>query len=252
DFGDGQKLYDLPQDNVYHTYADGTYLVTCASNGVKRILEIQVGGITEEEMDILKVDAWYPQQNKYVFICDHEADSYDWDFGDGQKLWDVEEQSVYHEFAPGDYTVACVARDDDEHVTGYLGIRVEGDPRHPPDGYVDVLVAPWYPQQAGDMYHYVLICDKEADSYDWEFGDGTKLFDLPSADVFHTYPAGEEFDVTCVAKTDGEEYVGHRELMVPDAVDEEIIDDGVNETPINETPGNETSGNQTEEDEILV
>jgi transforming growth factor-beta-induced protein len=57
----------------------------------------------------VSVKPWFPQGNSYVFECSlPEADSYNWFFGDGQKIIEVSNSDVYHTYAEeGYYTVTC-------------------------------------------------------------------------------------------------------------------------------------------------
>jgi hypothetical protein len=72
----------------------------------------------------------YPQGNNYVFICNTLGPwgspiSYDWDFGDGSKLYDRSVSDVYHTFsAAGTYPVTCVANDGTNNAPAWLVIHV--------------------------------------------------------------------------------------------------------------------------------
>ncbi len=58
-------------------------------------------------------------------------------------------------------------------------------------------IAPWFPQGG----NYVFICNAgfTATSYDWTYGDGSKLLDYSQNNVYHSYASGN-YDVTCTAK----------------------------------------------------
>ena len=132
-FGDGQIQPNSPNDNVYHTYtANGDYIVACtATNGTTwqtDTLLVSVEGIVDPSVTV-SVDPEYPQGPAYVFLC--EADGftplgYDWDFGDGEYLYDQLTADVYHEFsANGEYTVTCTASDGETTESGSVQAVVE-------------------------------------------------------------------------------------------------------------------------------
>ncbi len=75
-------------------------------------------------------------------------------------------------------------------------------------------IAPYYPKDR----EYVFICDVQGftpNSYDWVFGDGHKLWDLPEDDVYHVYENPGNHTVSCTA-TDGD-------IFVSDSLDIEVI-----------------------------
>jgi PKD repeat protein len=153
----------------------------------------------------LTVKDSFPQGRDYVFVCDttglNAPVTYDWNFGDGTKLYDLEAGEVFHTFAHGgSYHVTCVANNGDYDVAAWVEVEVEGDPA------AALVIKEWYPQHAD----YVLECQTEyfdgPVSYDWDFGDGMKLYDLQGADVYHTFVDPGEYHVTCVAN-DGEHNV---------------------------------------------
>jgi len=159
----------------------------------------------------LEIAPWYPQGNSYVFLCSIPDTSYDWDFGDGEKLYDIAESSVYHTFeSPGTYEVYCEAGGE-RHL---LRVKVGTEELVPPvDGAsAKVSIAPWYPQEN----RYVFICEEdgfEATSYDWDFGDGHKIYDLPFDNVFHEFSSEGDYLVSCTA-SDGLTRVGASTLIV--------------------------------------
>jgi len=75
----------------------------------------------------LHVAPWYPQGGNYVFICDASGftpTSYDWDFGDGQNLWDYNQDNTYHSYANGTYNLTCIAKNNEISSAGTLTINV--------------------------------------------------------------------------------------------------------------------------------
>jgi hypothetical protein len=76
----------------------------------------------------IAVAPYYPQENNYVFTCSVEGftpTSYNWYYGDGQILPDTTHDNVYHTYAPGDYTVTCMATDGTNVGADSMQIMVE-------------------------------------------------------------------------------------------------------------------------------
>lgn len=153
---------------------------------------------------LLDIAPWYPQETNYIFECSadgFDADRYDWDFGDGEKLIDITESSVYHTYTvPGTYEVSCTASANglvDVELLRIIVPNVSADTAPVNGTSVAITIAPWYPQEAA----YVFFCEAEGfepDHYDWSFGDGSKLYDLTENNVYHVFESGE-YDVSCVA-----------------------------------------------------
>ena len=230
-FDDGQKLHDMQFDNIYHTFeAPGTYEVACtASNGVDTqvsLLKVTVGATqdvppvitntTDNETNSTNVTTvstsvniapYFPQGDfgqNFVFECNTEgftATSYDWDFGDGQKMHDVSNANVWHTFSTdGSYAVECTATDSVISQVGEIHINVGGIVEYPTDLLdATVAVAPYYPQGM----NYVFTCDTDAftpASYTWMFGDGQQLVDVTNSDVWHTYDVAGNYTIECDVK----------------------------------------------------
>jgi uncharacterized surface protein with fasciclin (FAS1) repeats len=81
----------------------------------------------------LTVAPWYPQGVDYVFICSPEAETYDWFFGDGDKLIGITESTVFHRYEPGTYTVTCIS-DGVEHNIEITVVEV------PDERFIDVAL----------------------------------------------------------------------------------------------------------------
>jgi len=76
----------------------------------------------------LTIAPYYPQGWDYVFDCNTPGwtpTSYDWYFGDGQKLINITNQNVYHTYtAAGKYKVMCVATDGTHTSMAKLKVQV--------------------------------------------------------------------------------------------------------------------------------
>jgi len=75
----------------------------------------------------LDVAPWYPQGNSYVLVCTAQGftpTSYDWFFGDGEKLLGYDQDNVYHTYAMGSYDAQCVAKSDTQSEIGTLHLVV--------------------------------------------------------------------------------------------------------------------------------
>ncbi len=156
------------------------------------------------EVEIVVKD-WFPQNASYVFECrtpGYEPQSYDWEFGDGHKLYDMLVFDNYHTYeSNGEYTVSCSVDVNGETITGTLDLNViTYDPE------LTINLAPWYPKGG----HHVFTCDAQnwdPTSYDWEFGDGEKLYDRLVNDQYHVYEANGNYTLICAAKEGADTYV---------------------------------------------
>jgi plastocyanin len=76
----------------------------------------------------LTIDPSFPQGDNYVFACTPQgfsATNYNWYFGDGQILFNVTNDNVYHTFSgPGEYHVACTALGGNKWATDAMDITV--------------------------------------------------------------------------------------------------------------------------------
>lgn len=83
--------------------------------------------VGDEPEATLSISPWYPQGRDYVFHCEDNfgASSFDWTFGDGQKLVDVANDNVYHHYmAEGTYEVSCTAKSTTESATSGISVTV--------------------------------------------------------------------------------------------------------------------------------
>lgn len=201
EFGDGQKLLGVENDNVWHTFSEnGIYEVSCTAQDDKHSetssMIVNVGGVAGSAD--LFVAPFFPQDNNYVLVCDVDGftpSEYDWHFGDGQKLLSVSNMDVYHTYLEnGVYDAMCVGRYGEQEAVGNLEIDVTGAP------HAELVIKDGFPQ-GGD---HVLVCENNigATTFDWDFGDGQKLYDVENMDVFHNYAPGE-YTAFCQAQADG-------------------------------------------------
>jgi hypothetical protein len=93
---------------------------------------------------------------------------------------------------------------------------------------------------------YVLICNVSnmgsPISYDWDFGDGSKLYDLLVPDVYHIFRGSGEYHVTCVANDEVHNFPVWTSITVDAGETEEGSE---NQTEMGNQTGNNTEGNQT-------
>jgi hypothetical protein len=98
------------------------------------LLALPLATAVQQPTASLTIKPPYPKGNDYVFICNTQGSwgshiSYDWDFGDGSKLYDRSASDVYHTFsAPGTYHVTCVPNDGTNNVPAWYDIHCG----HPP------------------------------------------------------------------------------------------------------------------------
>ena len=79
----------------------------------------------------MTVKAPYPKGMEYVFECHAKGfkpTGYDWDFKDGEKLFDIKNDNVFHIYTrSGLFVPACTAADGRGHVAiGWIAIHVVG------------------------------------------------------------------------------------------------------------------------------
>lgn len=79
----------------------------------------------------MNVKEWFPQGPNYVFECHvhgFRPIAYDWDFKDGQKLYDIHNENVWHTYTQnGFYVPSCTASDAHGHwAIGWVAITVSG------------------------------------------------------------------------------------------------------------------------------
>ena len=75
----------------------------------------------------LSIAPWYPKGNDYVLSCNAQgftATSYDWIFGDGQQLYNYNQNNIYHIYNNGSYDASCIAKGSTQQGTGTLHIVV--------------------------------------------------------------------------------------------------------------------------------
>jgi PKD repeat protein len=133
---------------------------------------------TNSKTGYISIASWYPQGMNYIFICNPSfgATSYDWNFGDGQKMFDVSNNNVWHTYSSaGIYEVTCTATNGVHTENNILKIKVGAIQDIPPGNTsASVNIAPYFPQgQNGN--EYVFNCNANGftpTSYDWNFGDG--------------------------------------------------------------------------------
>jgi PKD repeat protein len=178
----------------------------------------------------LTIAPWFPQGNNFVFQCNPSfpATSYGWSFGDGQYLYGIFNQDVYHTYSEdGEYEVTCSASDGTRYEASILRISVGTPPLVPPSNGTSVSldIAPYFPQgEYGE--NYVFECNAEgftATSYDWDFGDGQKLYDQQTNDVWHTFLVTGQYQVDCTA-SDGITRVQQSKIIVRGGLPEEPTD----------------------------
>jgi len=253
-FGDGHQLLGYNQNNVYHSYANGIYNVTCVAKnqqisktGILTIIantntilnqtnQTNTTGNTTQPPNTtgnqtnsttanstngsLSIAPWYPQGMNYIFVCNPSfgATSYDWNFGDGQKLFDVSNKNVWHTYsAAGEYEVTCTATTGSRIETNILRIKAGTVQDIPPSGNTSVSldIAPYFPQGLNGN-EYVFNCNANSfipTSYDWNFGDGQKLFDVSNKNVWHKYLPGS-YSVECSATSGAITKIGETQINV--------------------------------------
>lgn len=149
----------------------------------------------------------FPQPNDnggvdYVFICNNipQTNEYDWNFGDGQGLFGIQNENVYHTYVSnGIFNVSCFTRTLTEKNATFnlvqnntLSYVINGN-----DSFITIVKIEHEPN------NYLLFCNTpnlNATLFDWDFGDGQKLLNIPNQNVFHTFNDNDPHNITCNAK----------------------------------------------------
>ncbi len=118
-FGDGSKLLNVLNGDVFHTYASGNYTASCtAKNGtasVSATLPIFVASAPPQAASAnLSIKPPFPMNRNAVFVCTTAGianPTFSWTFGDGQKQSGGTSNNVWHTYASsGAYNVSCTAK----------------------------------------------------------------------------------------------------------------------------------------------
>ncbi len=178
----------------------------------------------------LYVKEWYPKGLDYVFVCNATnfvATSYDWYYGDGEKLINITNGDTYHIFdTDGIYTVTCIAYGENGlQANSSLLVKTFDDN---PNRNVELSIKEGFPR-GND---YVFLCEasgfQEPITYDWNYGDGSFLLDSNHTDTYHIFQNKGDYTVSCTAR----DAVGNKtDTMIVSAGD--LLDDDITPPPQN-------------------
>jgi PGF-pre-PGF domain-containing protein len=175
-----------------------------------------------------------------------EISSYEWDLGDGET---AEGDIVTHTYDEADtYTATLTVTDEAGNSdTDEVEIVVEPEPGASSDGGSGTFNADvdfeWSAESLNvEFEDETNTFDREAESYDWEFGDG----ETGSGEtVDHTYEESGEYDVTLTVTDDeGDDHSMTQTVEVEEAETEEEPESGP-EDDEEETQGEEESTQDT-------
>lgn len=170
DFGDGSPI--STDQNPTHVYSElGNFTVTLTVySGIDQATETKINYITVE-LDPLF--AAYPLSGpintnvNFVNGTIGDIDSWEWDFGDGSPISTDKNPSHIYE-VPGKYTVSLVATKGSESrietKSEYITINIQADFTGSP---LEI--------QAGTQVAFVDASDYQADTWTWNFGDGSPI-----------------------------------------------------------------------------
>ncbi len=198
DFGDGNSSTEADIDYTYEV--GGVYtlkLETTSVDGLVASDSIQVAPVVTS-FDLIKVD------NQVTFTnTTTGAESYLWDFGDGNTS---EEENPTHGYEQlGDYTITLTA-------TGFKPLDFTSDPEEPEffdasivstNAQVSVLnlaSAPNFTTESNGLEITFIDSSLLAESYLWDFGDGSPTVTTQSP--VHTYDIDGSYEVTLTTKND--------------------------------------------------
>lgn len=129
-YGDGELLPSSEHNNTYHTYENGgNYTVACTATDGNTWQTVTKQIEVVEPTVALKIAPWYPKENHYVFMCEAQGftpTAYDFEFQDGEKLYDQTVGDVYHIFEQnGDFQVTCAASDDERYISANIDVTID-------------------------------------------------------------------------------------------------------------------------------
>ncbi|WP_258103290.1 PKD domain-containing protein [Marinoscillum sp. MHG1-6] len=192
DFGDGDTT---SVEHPSHKYsADGTYTVSLLAMDGK-------GDTDTTSMDVVIMMNTVPEAGftyeaqagdfKTINFTNNSknATKYLWDFGDGNKSVEITPSHTYA--SEGTYTVWLFAEDADEDKDSISHVVVVTDPLGPP------VAAYSYEADAGNyqLIHFT-NASANADSYEWDFGDGGSSTDESPS---YTFTVDGTYDVRLIA-----------------------------------------------------
>jgi hypothetical protein len=96
----------------YHRGGAASEAIPESADDLQEVVNEETTPIENMPVVSLGIGEWYPQGRDYLFVCDANfaAESYDWNFGDGEQLIDVQNANVLHTYADaGSYSVYCAA-----------------------------------------------------------------------------------------------------------------------------------------------
>ena len=130
---------------------------------------------------------------EYRFTCEadgYSPESYDWNFGDQNTMYDTQQSTIVHQYSmPGTKVVFCGSwaqgvYEHDRTTIEVLDIEPQARVEVTPHGNAT----------------YTFRCEVDAwtaDTYDWDFGDGTVHFDTSNQTVDHTFNRSGTYAVSC-------------------------------------------------------
>jgi PKD repeat protein len=209
DFGDGTIVTDTAADTVQYTYASsGNYNIYCAATeGSTTVFDTEAIAVTVP-LATLDVQSGFPMNNTYVFVCTNNfgADTFDWDFGDGEMLTDVSNDNVMHTYTTaGNYTAYCQATQGSMSASATLAVEIMNSIVNPS---VSVYVKPPFPQEN----NFTFVCETPGmnpSTYDWEIthvSSGVReylQYDISSNEIWHSMRSTGDYFVSCSA-TEGD------------------------------------------------
>lgn len=158
-------------------------------------------------VDLVVRDGW-PQNGTVILECTNNfgANTFDWNFGDGESLTDVNNEDVMHTYdASGTYTAYCAATNGDTTADDTLQVTVNvSTPLPPPSsGSVNLHVKEPFPTDN----NFVFVCENDfgATTFDWEIRHvGTETreylqYDIANEEIFHSMRSTGDYFVSCSA-----------------------------------------------------
>ena len=199
-----------------------------ADNGVVHVIDVVlVPEVEEEPMVNLYVKEGFPQGSSYVFVCENNfgAETFDWDFGNGQVLYDIENDNVWHTYiSNGQYVVSCGATHGD--VTVYDSILVE----------VTGLPAAWIVMEHEGQALFSFSCenDFEADTFDWYFGDGGYIQNAPQDVEYEFEKTGWRYASCYASNSENSKSAYATTSVLIEELGSPVVEEPVQELPVEE------------------
>ncbi len=193
DFDDGNTSSSENPSHSYSTTGDYTVTLTTSANGMEAVASktITIDVVLPEACFSTEYDIYIVGENVNFENCSSDADSYEWNFGDGTSH-SSQENPTHSYSSEGNYIVELTASaygyDDDLSKI----IKIIYEP-------VACFGTEYDNYYVGETVYFE-NCSENADSFHWNFGDGSTS---TSTTPTHQYGSTGSYTITLTAISEG-------------------------------------------------